>query len=358
MDRHVDVVEAREGPDYRGQTLASARQAIPPTLRWAGAITVLAAIVNEIIPPPTTTTFFTVMVAIGTGLYWLGVGLRDPRVPPIAIPWAVTCVAVLFHCALLLMYINRPVGWDFVYIAILITAFAPLTFGWSRFVVGGSVMFATTIVALEVSNTPYVIDWVVGVISAFAVGAMLLQLRLQLVREIADTEFAREQLVQSDALTGLLNRRGLHSRLETLWAGAQRRGESVNVAFIDVVGLKEANDRFGHAFGDRIIAEVALAVRESVRREDLVARWGGDEFVVVAKGEVAAPGELHGRIAATLRARDAVFEGHWHGDVTVGAASCAPEDVGFEELLHLADQDMYAQRVAIRGRTAGDPQNA
>lgn len=206
-------------------------------------------------------------------------------------------------------------------------------------------MFAAAAWTLDVTATPHARDWMIALLAGFVTGAYLLALRLQLLREVADAEHAREQLVQSDALTGLLNRRGLASRLETVWAGALRRDEIVNVAFIDIVGLKQANDTHGHEFGDRVILEAARAIRETVRAEDLVARWGGDEFVVVAKGEVASAEALQARIIATLKMRSATFEGQWHGNVTVGNASGAPQVSNFDELLEQADQAMYAARL-------------
>jgi len=154
--------------------------------------------------------------------------------------------------------------------------------------------------------------------------------------------------VQSDALTGLLNRRGLAARLETVWAGALRRNEAVNVAFIDIVGLKHANDTHGHEFGDRVIVEAARAIRDTVRAEDLVARWGGDEFIVVAKGEVSSAEVLQSRIIAMLKMRAAAFDGQWHGNVTVGTATGAPELRSFDELLEQADHAMYAARQSRR----------
>jgi diguanylate cyclase (GGDEF)-like protein len=255
-----------------------------------------------------------------------------------------TATAMVLVTGILLMYTNRPVGWDIVYVGVLITGFAPLTFGWAPFIIGASYAFVASVIALEHMQTENLIDWVVAVLSAVAIGGMLLGQRLQMIRVLADAEFAREQLVETDILTGLFNRRGIYSRVETVWAGAMRRGEAVNIAFIDIVGLKHANDAHGHDLGDQIIVEVANAIRESVRREDLVARWGGDEFVVLAKGDLTATEDLQQRILSNMRMRDAAFADRWRSDVTVGSASAQPDEMGFQELLQRADSNMYARR--------------
>lgn len=330
--------------DYRQRTLVSAKRTQPKAMRWTGGILIGLALLNEAVPPRTAPQFFIALLAFGAAQYGLGVWLARESVPPRLVQ-AVYCITILaLFSGLLLMYTNRPVGWDFAYLAALLTAFGPLTFGWVPYILSCSAMLATAAWTLSATNTPHVEDWMISLIGGVVIGAFLLDERLRDLRQVADAEYAREQLVQSDTLTGLLNRRGLSARLETVWAGALRRDEAVNVAFVDIVGLKSANDSHGHDFGDRVIVEAARAIRESVRAEDLVARWGGDEFVVVAKGEVSSGSALQARIVATLKMRSAAFEGKWHGHVTVGTASGAPQSRSFDELLEQADQAMYAAR--------------
>lgn len=330
--------------DYAERALASAKETQPRTMRWTGGIIVSVAIVNEIVPPPTAPQFFATLLTFGSLLYGLGRVLSWESVPPRLVQISYCASIVTLFIAMLLMYRNRPVGWDFAYLTALVAVFGPLTFGWIPFMASGAIMVAATVWTLQTTATPHGNDWIIALVAAFAMGAYSLDLRLHLLREVAEAEHARELLVQTDALTGLLNRRGLTSRLETVWAGAQRRAEAVNVAFVDIVGLKTANDSHGHDFGDRVIVEVARAIRETVRADDLVARWGGDEFVVVAKGEVSSAEALQSRVVATLKMRSVAFEGRWHGEVSVGTAAGAPDACAFDELLEKADQAMYASR--------------
>src|SRR3984957_15996702 len=89
------------------------------------------------------------------------------------------------------------------------------------------------------------------------------------------------ELASIDGMTGLYNRRHLVEIGESALAHAQRLGQPLAVLLIDVDHFKQINDVYGHAVGDRVLADVAQACREQVRPEDIVGRYGGDEFVIV-----------------------------------------------------------------------------
>ncbi|MCB9740718.1 MAG: GGDEF domain-containing protein [Deltaproteobacteria bacterium] len=102
-----------------------------------------------------------------------------------------------------------------------------------------------------------------------------------------------ERLAERDALTGLLNRRGMHARL--------RSGQAMTAMLIDVDHFKQINDRHGHAVGDRVLRAVASAMATACRAGDTVARVGGDEMMVVVPGvDPVASRDL------AIRLRDAV----------------------------------------------------
>lgn len=90
-----------------------------------------------------------------------------------------------------------------------------------------------------------------------------------------------EELADQDSLTPVANRRAFVRELARLASAAKRYGEESSVIYFDVNGLKEINDRFGHAAGDAAIVRVADLLLESVRDTDLVGRLGGDEFGVL-----------------------------------------------------------------------------
>ena len=159
-----------------------------------------------------------------------------------------------------------------------------------------------------------------------------------------------EALAETDALTGLANRRALRRRLTDDLRRARRYGSPVSLLLVDVDGLKRINDTRGHAAGDRVIRRVADAITATLREADLGARWGGDEFAILLPDTSAdAARRSAERLAGHLRFRrgtdvDPV-------SVSVGIATFDPAQdmrVNAEELVHRADEAMYSAKRAGR----------
>jgi diguanylate cyclase (GGDEF)-like protein/PAS domain S-box-containing protein len=152
---------------------------------------------------------------------------------------------------------------------------------------------------------------------------------------------------ETDDLTGLANRRALGHMLGSALMRAEMYELAVGVVMLDLDGFKAVNDRFGHAAGDAALREVARRLRSSVRERDLVARIGGDEFVVVladiGNDENAAHEAAH-RIEAAFAAPLDLDGTQVQLHAAVGVA-CFPSDgADLEELLGAADRAMYAQK--------------
>src|SRR3984893_9371139 len=171
--------------------------------------------------------------------------------------------------------------------------------------------------------------------------ALMARVRLQLRRK-RDYESILEQAL-IDPLTGAFNRRYLEAQAPRLAARCRAERNPVAVLMIDVDNLKQINDAFGHPAGDRVLTQIVNRVTSALRPSDLVARMGGDEFVVVmpetdraAALQVAE--RLRGRINAEPIEGVAVT-------VSIGAAASRPD--GEEELeatLQQADAALYGAK--------------
>jgi diguanylate cyclase (GGDEF)-like protein len=148
------------------------------------------------------------------------------------------------------------------------------------------------------------------------------------------------ELSISDPLTGLLNARVLAERLEAECARAARYGEPLSLLFIDVDGLKQLNDGMGHAAGDAALQAVASAVRQCSRGSDIAARWGGDEFSVIAPS-TASDAAL--RMAERIRsaATQAAARAGLAVTVSVGAATSTAGACSADRLRSCADDALY-----------------
>ena len=149
------------------------------------------------------------------------------------------------------------------------------------------------------------------------------------------------QQARHDALTGLANRLGWEEALAAEQQRRARTGSPVGVIVIDADGLKQANDRYGHGFGDRVIQSLASTVSGCVRESDVVARIGGDEFALLLPS--SGPGDTLrtvGRIADAV-ARQTV-DGH-PLSASIGHAVCPPAR-DLVSALKKADAAMYAAK--------------
>jgi diguanylate cyclase (GGDEF)-like protein len=149
-----------------------------------------------------------------------------------------------------------------------------------------------------------------------------------------------------DGLTGLTNRFGFAARAAQLVALARLRGEPLWCAFVDIDHFKSVNDRLGHDAGDDVLVAVAAALRAVGRSNDLPARWGGDEFVLLGLGAPPEEQDLQLRIATRLLTLDAEILSKWDPSVTVGVAEIAVGEGAdpVDALVDTADQHMYERR--------------
>lgn len=167
-------------------------------------------------------------------------------------------------------------------------------------------------------------------------------------------QVALEQMVISDPLTALHNRRSLMDRLTQEMQRADRHGEPLAVTMIDLDGFKAVNDRFGHLMGDRVLRAVGGAIARSVRLSDVAARYGGDEFAVLLP-QTPPEGAMRVcermlRTIAGLTVEDTTG-GSCNVTASLGLAYYPAEGIETpEQLVHSADGALYGAKRAGKNR--------
>lgn len=158
-----------------------------------------------------------------------------------------------------------------------------------------------------------------------------------------------EAMALKDPLTGLPNRTALFDELEKAGSYAQRTDSSIAMLYFDLDGFKQVNDTLGHASGDMLLVETARRVNEALRCEDILARIGGDEFVVllqVRDGGKRAHG-VADRILQSIAAINEIAGSPIDVTASVGIVVVSGSEavrMGAEEIVHEADRNMYTAK--------------
>ena len=165
----------------------------------------------------------------------------------------------------------------------------------------------------------------------------------------ADLKHAREgleQLSDTDELTGLKNRRAFNAALDSESKKATRYNRKFSVLMLDADDLKSVNDKHGHVVGDQLIVSIARVIRETLRETDVLARYGGDEFVVILT-ETAQ----ERAIEVAERIRGAVENTSFNADgervsstISIGVSSFTQEATEEDGILIRADKKLYESK--------------
>ncbi len=174
-------------------------------------------------------------------------------------------------------------------------------------------------------------------------------IRLQLELREAHDQLA--EMASRDALTSVANRRAIEATLVDEIERARRYRRDLSILFLDVDHFKSINDRFGHAVGDRVLADFASTVEGCLRPIDTLSRWGGEEFVVVLP-ETGADDATRAaeRIRAGIEAHCFQLEGEERLTCSIGVASFPPDATDTAALIDVADQAMYEAKRLGRNR--------
>lgn len=189
----------------------------------------------------------------------------------------------------------------------------------------------------------------------------LVQLNRNLEAHVAERTLALteanqqlDDLANTDALTGLPNRRYALCRFALEWDAAVRDGTPLACMMVDADGFKVINDTHGHEAGDAVLRALSTRLRHAVRTDDIVCRLGGDEFLIICAG---TPLDGAMKLAEAIRRQVAALSvpagaGEWQGSISVGVAARTAAMSGLEELMKAADKGVYVAKRNGRNRVA------
>ncbi len=173
---------------------------------------------------------------------------------------------------------------------------------------------------------------------------------LLLARRLRSSHDALWAVARRDELTGVGNYRSLHERLAEEIARHRRHSRQFALVLLDLDGFKAINERLGHLEGDRLLAEIGVALSDEVRAEDSVFRQGGDEFaVIVPEAHAEEAEEVAARLRARVARRGFGTDEQRPVSAATGYAMFPADGTSVDELLGFADRDLFA---AKRGRRA------
>lgn len=161
-----------------------------------------------------------------------------------------------------------------------------------------------------------------------------------------------EQYAMTDPLTGLLNRRAAEKRLSEEMAHLKRHGRSFALAMLDLDFFKGVNDRYGHAIGDEVLRAVARRILACLREEDWVARWGGEEFLVLLRNaDVREAVFIMERLVSDVKATPiSTYAGEIKMTLSAGIGTPGKDDTDFYPAVEVADACLYQAKANGRDR--------
>ena len=267
------------------------------------------------------------------------------------------CLEVMLHAVLATSYLGLGAGfqhylWAIAALAVLNTRLNTLFAGLFSFLF--IMIFAYLyLIFSEVQYSYRFAQWLEWVHFAnILVAGLPFIIALVAIRFITVVQEARlSELASVDSLTGLYNRRFATDAADKVLKRAARLNEPVSIVIGDIDFFKEVNDRAGHEVGDAVLKRTGLFLREQFREEDVVARWGGEEFLIVLPGMT---GDTAFRKIESVREQfvDKFEEDNPLNLITMsfGVTECQPGSV-FKDSLRVADHAMYASKEKGRNCT-------
>ncbi len=148
----------------------------------------------------------------------------------------------------------------------------------------------------------------------------------------------------TDAMTNVYNRKWGYDKLQKLFHLPVSERERMTLCFVDIDDLKQVNDRFGHAAGDEMIVNTVQTIFACVRKNDIIARWGGDEFVLLLDCRMADAGKVMDKIEFGLAHFNLTGGKPYELSISYGLVEFASPSLTLDEIIAEADKRMYARK--------------
>lgn len=161
-----------------------------------------------------------------------------------------------------------------------------------------------------------------------------------------------ERLSKVDHLTGLNNRRAFNDAIAPMWSSALRSHRHVSIIMLDIDKFKDINDTYGHAIGDVLLVETAKVLKEACREADVLARWGGEEFILfLPETDTANAVALAERLRSTIATiRVNAGDREIGFTASIGVAERPADSSDLEALISAADRQLYEAKASGRNR--------
>ncbi|MSW43971.1 MAG: diguanylate cyclase [Actinobacteria bacterium] len=334
---------ARRSADhpYREMRMQAAQQTIPLAFGLTGGLVVAVTFINAIFSPGGSLLSRAVAAVIGIVMLVLGLTFGRQSAPAIVMVWAWTAIACLLVLKLCwdAVEASNPVALTYAVVAMIISP--AISMSWGPSIVTGLINLMGITAAglvLEAVDTP---RWFLAATAALIAGFVLLQIRINSTDSLTLEQLKSNVLASTDPLTGLLTRNGLLTLAPSLSAAVERTGGKVGLSLVDINDLARANNDYGTAFGDSVIAAVGRAVTSIAQRGDLVSRWDGDCFLVLGIGEPENAPALKARIDEAI-ALTGVTLGKSPVTVSVGSTAGDPTTSTIDDLIRLSSAQLEA----------------
>ncbi len=173
------------------------------------------------------------------------------------------------------------------------------------------------------------------------------------ISEIQSLQHELELQATTDHLTGLFNRRHYFELAERTFSESKRHNKPFSVIMLDIDFFKEINDEYGHPIGDTIIQFISFLVHSSIRKEDVLARVGGEEFSILLPNTDIKSAELIAeKIRLNIDSNNATgdWSGKIHPKISLGVASLTQDDINFHQIYTRSDKALYGSKCSGRNK--------